>query len=101
VCFLLDTGVVGEKYNIVGKEEVDNLTLAKWIAAEMGIDPFYELVDGARPGNRPGHDLRYALDGSKMAAMGWEPRIDIKTAVEEITRWSLQNPHWLMTQESK
>lgn len=105
VMFLLSKGVPGEKYNIVGKEEVDNLTLAKWITDAMSWpvaqELKYLLVDGARPGNRPGHDLRYALDGSKMAAMGWEPRIKIKTAVEEITRWSLENPHWLMTQESK
>ena len=101
VLFLLDCGVAGEKYNIVGEEEVDNLTLAHWIARSMRKPLNYELVDGARPGNRPGHDLRYALDGSKMAAMGWEPHYDIETAVKHITCWSLENPQWLMTQELK
>ena len=101
VLFLLDCGIAGQKYNIVGKEEVDNLTLMQWIENAMQGNARYELVDGARPGNRPGHDLRYALDGSKMAAMGWEPHYDIQTAVENITRWSLENPQWLMTQELK
>jgi len=101
VMFLFAWGEAGQKYNIVGKEEVDNLTLFDWIRTAMGLEADFEMVDGARPGNRPGHDLRYALDGSKMAAMGWEPRINIKRAVEDITRWSLKNPHWLMTQESK
>jgi dTDP-glucose 4,6-dehydratase len=95
VMFLLGKGVAGEKYNVVGKEEVDNLTLAGWIAAGVAQPWAYELIDGARPGNRPGHDLRYALDGSKMADMGWEPRIDIAQSVADITHWSLENRQWL------
>ena len=77
VRFLLEQSrleVVGEKFNIVGKQEVDNLTLAQWIAGTMDRPLACQLVDGARPGNRPGHDLRYALDGGKMAALGWTPQ---------------------------
>lgn len=95
VMFLLGRGVPGEKYNIVGKEEVDNLTIAQWVADQMGERLAYDMVDGARPGNRPGHDLRYALDGSKMAAMGWEPKIGIEDSVKGIVTWSLENPQWL------
>lgn len=95
VMFLLGQGQAGEKYNIVGKEEVDNLTLAQWIAEDMGEKLQAELVDGARPGNRPGHDLRYALDGGKMAALGWEPRHNIRRAVSGIVAWSLENNQWL------
>lgn len=99
--FLLSHAPAGQKYNIVGKEEVDNLQLARWIHDELsrhepGIKFKYELVDGARPGNRPGHDLRYALDGSKLRGMGWDgPFLGIETAVRNITRWSLQNPQWI------
>jgi dTDP-glucose 4,6-dehydratase len=98
VMLLLGQGEPGEKYNVVGKEEVDNLALAHWIAAAMEKKLDYELVDGARPGNRPGHDLRYALDGSKMdEQFNWTPRKSIALAVDDIVSWSLQNPHWLLT----
>jgi dTDP-glucose 4,6-dehydratase len=94
--FLMVDGVPGQKYNIVGKEEVDNLTLAQWIAEDMGNQHWdYELVDGARPGNRPGHDLRYALDGEKMDRMGWGPIVDIRESVRKIVRWTLANQQWL------
>jgi dTDP-glucose 4,6-dehydratase len=95
VMFLLAWGIRGEKYNIVGKEEVDNLTLARWIADDMRATLLFDLVDGARPGNRPGHDLRYALDGSKMAALGWTPRMDIRDSVSNIVNFSLRNTRWL------
>lgn len=60
-----------DKYNIVGEREVDNLTLAKMIADILGKDLKYEIVDFHS--SRPGHDLRYALDGSKLKNLGWEP----------------------------
>lgn len=100
VLTLLAFGRLGEKYNIVGEREVDNLTLAKWIAQGLGKPLDYELVDGARPGNRPGHDLRYALDGSKMIEqLSWKPSCDVEQSVRNIVTWSLANKHWL--QESK
>lgn len=100
VHFLLGHGRAGQKYNVVGREEVDNLTLALWIAEDMGRPgaPYgmdYELIDGARPGARPGHDLRYALDGSKMAGMGWTPCVNIRASVRYIVQWSMANRQWL------
>lgn len=93
VVFLMRHGVPGEKYNIVGDREMSNYTLARIIANAMGAELNYELVDGNK--YRPGADLRYAMDGSKMAAMGWEPKTGIADAIEGITRWSLANPQWL------
>lgn len=98
VMLLLGEGTVGEKYNVVGKQEVDNLQIATWIAEAMDKPLVYELVDGARPGNRPGHDLRYALDGTKLRLeYGWVPRMSVRNSVENIVDWSLKNPHWLQT----
>jgi dTDP-glucose 4,6-dehydratase len=99
----LGRGAPGEKYNIAGLEEVDNLQLAGWIAEFMGRKLDYELVDGARPGNRPGHDLRYALDSTKLERIGWKPTLSIHSSVKGITDWSLKNTHWLniSQQESK
>ena len=45
--------------------------------------------------SRPGHDLRYALDGTKMHDMGWDPP-DFSNTLEETVRWTLANPHWLL-----
>lgn len=91
--FLLDRGVPGQKYNIVGEREMNNLQLAERIADCVDRPLRYELVDFHS--QRPGHDLRYALDGDKMAAMGWAPPQTIDQSVQEIVEWTLSNPHWM------
>ena len=45
---------------------------------------------------RPGHDLRYALDGSKMKEMGWEPQA-VKDRLKQTVEWTLENDRWLKT----
>lgn len=94
VSFLLRAGKVGEKYNIVGERETDNLELAQMIADAVGKPLRYEMVDFHS--SRPGHDLRYALDGEKMAAMGWTPSTPINERVGQIVRWTLDNPKWML-----
>ena len=81
------------KFNLVGPEEIDNLTLAKTIASVQGKELKYEMVDFHS--QRPGHDLRYALDGSLLKNMGWEPSIKFTDRVAEVVNWSLNNPVWL------
>ncbi len=94
VMFLIERGDPGDKYNIVGEREMDNLELAEHIAKIMDRDLKYELVDFHS--SRPGHDLRYALDGTKMREMGWEPRQPILERLEDIVYWTLENNRWLM-----
>lgn len=94
VTFLLDKGFSGDKYNIVGEREVNNLELAQMIASIIGKKLDYELVDFHS--SRKGHDLRYALDGDKMKAMGWEPPIYFKESLGNSVKWTLDNPHWLI-----
>jgi len=87
-----NTGAKCQKFNIVGKDEIDNLSLAKFIAEVQGKELLYEMVDFHS--QRPGHDLRYALDGSKMKSMGWEPHSAydrLKSTIE----WTLENDRWL------
>lgn len=72
--FLLKNGAL-EKYNLVGKKEIDNLELAQMIATALGKEFKYEFVDFHS--SRPGHDLRYALSGEKMEKMGWVPKSDL------------------------
>ena len=81
------------KFNLVGTEEVDNLTLAQWIANAQGKELNYEMVDFHT--SRPGHDLRYALDGGLLASLGWAPSIKLSERIAEMTKWTLDNKRWL------
>jgi dTDP-glucose 4,6-dehydratase len=81
------------KFNIVGKEEIDNLTLAKLAAAAQGKELIYEMVDFHS--SRPGHDLRYALSGDLMRSLGWEPTISLADRIKQVSEWYLQNQRWL------
>lgn len=69
------------RFNVVGEEEIDNLTLAQRIAGYLDKPLDYEIVDFHS--SRPGHDTRYALDGSKLAKYGWEPENTMSTKLEE------------------
>lgn len=93
ILFLLDKAEKGDKYNIVGQEEVNNLTLAGMIANIIGKPLHYEMVDFHS--SRPGHDLRYALDGSKMEQMGWTPPVGFIESLEKVVWWTLENQRWL------
>lgn len=81
------------KFNIVGKEEVDNLSLAQMIADAVGGELKYEMVDFHSA--RPGHDLRYALDGSYMKHIGWEPKVSLQERIQQVVEWTLKNERWL------
>jgi len=91
VLLLLDKGQPGQKYNLAGAEEIDNLDLAQRIATAAGQTLNYQMLDFHS--SRPGHDLRYAFDGSKMAAIGFIPNpIDMQSIVD----WYLANAgKWL------
>lgn len=85
-------GAKCHKFNIVGSEELDNLELAKYIGECQGKKALCEMVDFHS--SRPGHDLRYALDGSKMKEMGWEPQ-PVKERLSQTVEWTLNNDRWL------
>ena len=88
------TGAKCQKFNIVGKDEINNLELAQFIAKAQNKDLKYEMVDFHS--SRPGHDLRYALDGSKMKNMGWLPESAFDR-LEPVIKWTLDNERWLIT----
>ena len=101
VLFLLGKNVMEEnyggakcpKFNIVGAEELNNLELAQIIADSQDRELNYELVDFHS--SRPGHDLRYALDGGKMKSIGWTPAKSVRERIAEVTAWTLSNDRWL------
>lgn len=81
------------KFNIVGKEEWDNLRVATTISDIQNKPLHYEMVDFHS--SRPGHDLRYALDGSLMQKLGWVPQMDVMERLRQTVFWSLKNEEWL------
>lgn len=82
-----------DRYNIVGDIEMDNLELAKLVAEILGKELKYELEDFHA--SRPGHDRRYALDGSKLKDLGWKAPMDFKESLTNTINWTLKNPNWL------
>lgn len=82
-----------DKYNIAGEQEVTNLDLATFIADHLSKPLSYELVDFHS--SRPGHDLRYALDNTKLTATGWKPPVGFESSLRKTIDWYVANPKWL------
>lgn len=80
------------RYNVVG-DEATNLEVAQRMAKAAGRELNYELVD--YHGQRPGHDHRYALDGSKLAELGWPGPRPLGETLADIVKWYANNPQWL------
>ena len=93
VLFILNNGTVGETYNIAGEKEVDNLELVTSIGNILGKEVKYHMVDFHS--GRPGHDLRYGLDGSKLAKLGWTPPKTFRNSLEKTVLWSMNNRVWV------
>ena len=72
---------------------MNNLELAQIIAEAQGKELKYEMDDFHS--SRPGHDLRYALDGDKMKQLGWEPAKSVRERIGEVTKWTLDNERWI------
>lgn len=91
--FLSKNGTIGEKYNLVGQAEVSNLELAQFVAKVLNKELRYEMVDFHS--NRPGHDLRYALQDTKIGRMGYQYPVEFWTSLEKTIIWSIENDRWL------
>ena len=78
---------------LVHAERDYNLTLAKLIAKVQGKELNYQMNDFHSA--RPGHDLRYALDGGLLKSLGWEPSIKLSERINDMTQWTLANDRWL------
>ena len=81
------------KFNLVGPTEKSNLEVVKNIAKAMNRKPLFRLVDFHS--SRPGHDLRYALDGSLLKKLGWYPKLSFEKRIQQVVDWTLSNKHWL------
>ena len=81
-----------DKINIVG-QEMNNLVLAKYVSKVIKKPLKYELVDFHS--SRPGHDLRYALDGRKLKKLGFRPHYNLRESLAKTVNWLLENDKWL------
>jgi dTDP-glucose 4,6-dehydratase len=89
---ILKSGSIGETYAMGGMtDRISNLDIVKKITDIMGADEsVIEFV-----ADRPGHDLRYAIDWTKMKeTFGWQPRHDFDTYLERTVSWYRDNPQW-------
>jgi dTDP-glucose 4,6-dehydratase len=82
-----------DRYNIVGDVEMNNLDLAKLVAKILGKELKYELMDFHK--GRPGHDRRYALDGSKLKELGWKAPMEFEPSLKKSIEWTLNNKLWI------
>ncbi len=87
---VLHDGEAGETYNIGGGNEVDTIQLSDAILRLLGKPA--ELRQFVA--DRAGHDRRYALDTSKIEALGWRPRHTFAAAIEKTVAWYVENEWW-------
>lgn len=87
----------GEVYNIGGHNERTNLQVVKTILNALGKPE--SLINYVK--DRPGHDLRYAIDPHKIETeLGWKPEFNFDTGIKETIKWNLENQEWLNHVES-
>ena len=108
---VLETGKVGETYNVGGNNEMTNIDLIKLLctildelvpvnsnsqlelSTDKVINSYQDLITFVT--DRPGHDLRYAIDASKIKNdLGWEPKQDPKSGFKQTVQWYLENETW-------
>ena len=100
LALVLERGRLGETYNIGGGEERQNIEVVRLLCAlldealpDSPHRPHRKLI--AYVEDRPGHDLRYAIDDSKLRReFGWRPRESLESGLRKTVRWYLDNRDW-------
>ena len=103
---IYQNGEAGEKYNIGGNNEISNLDLVEKICAildevspSVNIPKYSQLISFVR--DRPGHDLRYAIDAKKIAKeLNFIPSIEIDAGLVKTVQWYVKNKDWLNQKSS-
>ena len=84
-------GVDGEVYNVGGHNEKTNIYIVQTILKELHKPEslIHHVTD------RPGHDLRYAIDPSKVEKLGWKPKYTFESAIKETIDWNINHADWI------
>jgi len=94
--FVLRHGAPGEAYNVAGGHLLPNREVIEMLLAAAGRD--WSLVRTVP--DRPGHDRRYAMDGSRLAALGWRPARTFDEGLAETVAWYRDHPDWVASARS-
>lgn len=101
LCVALENGKVGETYTVGGHNEQRNLDVVNTICAiledlvprDTGVAPYDELITYVT--DRPGHDMRYAIDATKIGnELGWTPEETFDSGLRKTIEWYLENEWW-------
>ena len=88
---IVRNGKVGEVYNVGGHNERTNLEVVKTIL--KALDKPESLIEYVT--DRPGHDMRYAIDPTKLETeLGWKPKYNFETGIQQTIDWYLNNQEW-------
>ena len=87
---VLRHGTAGEAYNVPGAAELTNRDLVRALLEQLGKP--WSLVRTVE--DRPGHDRRYALDGSRLRALGWAPATSLDEGLRRTVEWYRANEAW-------
>jgi dTDP-glucose 4,6-dehydratase len=98
---VLESGSIGETYNVGGWNEKANIDVVKTICARLDQlrprtdgKPYAEQITYVK--DRPGHDRRYAIDARKIERdLGWKPQETFESGIEKTVRWYLDHPEWV------
>lgn len=97
VDLIVRNGVSGEVYNLGGHAEKTNLEIVKIILEKLNRSE--ELITYVK--DRPGHDLRYAMDSTKVEnELGWTRKYDFNSGIEETIEWYINNQDWIKNIET-
>ena len=97
---IMEQGVLGRSYNVGGNEERTNIDVVKTVCGIL--DELAPGKDGASHerlityvADRPGHDLRYAIDASRIEReLGWKPKESFESGMRKTVEWYLANQSW-------
>lgn len=102
LCLVVDEGVSGETYNIGGDSEKQNIEVVEYICELLeelapdkprDLERYSDLITFVE--DRPGHDMRYAIDATKIKnELGWTPSESFETGMRKTVEWYLENQNW-------
>jgi dTDP-glucose 4,6-dehydratase len=98
---VLQSGIPGKQYHVGAEGPQTNRSVIDKICAsidefcpDLAHCPTRQLVKSVT--DRPGHDVRYAIDSSRIRnELGWQPKYDFESGLRETVRWYLDNPEWI------